>query len=233
MKRKVITVDGLAGTGKTTIAKLLAEKLGFKHLNSGLLYRALGHLAIKYNVSLSDEAELSTLLTTHTIFFSDSRDLDGLIIDGENISRVELMKGEISHASSVASQYGKVRNKLIDLQRECFSNNNIVAEGRDMGTVIFPDAGLKFYLTVATDTKVKRRFEQLKDMGALSGDLWEAENQIKIDILDRDTRDTTRAVSPTLAAKDAIVIDNSSDSLTQIVQTMYDAAALRGMTEAG
>ena len=219
MTRKVITVDGLAGSGKSTLSKLLAEKLGFIHFNSGLLYRVIGYLAIQAGVSREDEDAVLNVMQQKKISLTKK---DGLMIDGVVCPEPLIRTPDVSEAASKVAAHPKVREALIELQRTVFPEDSIVAEGRDMGTVIFPDADLKFFVTAATETRVKRRLAQL---GLSEGDNGDLASQIEREIIERDKRDSERAIAPTVAAKDAIWVDNSTLPLPEVVQNMYEKAS--------
>jgi cytidylate kinase len=230
-ERKVITVDGLAGSGKSTLARLLAEKLQYVHLNSGLLYRAVGFLALKEKVNAGDEAALAKILPTHRI----SLDLDThghakVELDGEDIT-AEVQTPQVSEATSKASQFGATRSALLQLQREAYGQRPMVAEGRDMGTIVFPTAPLKFFVVADEKVRVARRLSQLVEKAKDRSDavLKKLESQISIEIAERDKRDTERSLAPTLAAKDALTIDNSTETLEKIVQRMFQEARSRGL----
>ncbi len=218
MARKVITVDGLAGSGKSTLSKLLAERLGYVHFNSGLLYRVIGYLAIQSGVSRDDEDAVLTVMQQKKISLTKK---DGLMIDGVTCPEPLIRTPDVSEAASKVAAHPKVREALIELQRTVFPEDNIVAEGRDMGTVIFPNADLKFFVTAATETRVKRRMAQL----GLTDEKSDLIKQIEREIIERDKRDSERAVAPTVAAKDAVQVDNSSLPLAEVVQNMYEKAS--------
>lgn len=217
MTRKVITVDGLAGSGKSTLSKLLAEKLGYVHFNSGLLYRVIGYLAIQSGVNRDNEDAVTTVMQQKKISLTKK---DGLMIDGVVCPESLIRTPDVSEAASKVAAHPKVREALIELQRTVFPEDNIVAEGRDMGTVIFPNADLKFFVTAATETRVKRRMAQL----GLTDEKSDLIKQIEREIIERDKRDSERAVAPTVAAKDAIQVDNSTLPLADVVQNMYEKA---------
>lgn len=231
--RTVITVDGLAGSGKTTLARLLSQKIEFIHLNSGLLYRGLGWLALQDGSEKEGEDHFLKLLTNHEL---------SLVIDASGINRVkiddvergdELFDPRVSDAASRLSPFERVRAALLDAQRRAFDGYPIVAEGRDMGTVVFPDAQLKFFIRADAGIRASRRLTQLEQQ---RGGLSESEREalklaLEQEITERDRRDQEREVSPTVPASDAIILDNSSVTLTDMVQTMYASAANRGLVK--
>lgn len=229
-ERTVVTIDGLAGSGKTTISELLARKLGYAHLNSGLLYRGIAWLARSNRLDLSDAEAVAALAASHSI----DLELDGeltsrLVIDGRRL-RGEVYTEAVSEATSIVASHAAVRSALVDSQRRAFPSHNLVAEGRDMGTVIFPDAPLKFFVSTALATRVERRLAQImKNRPELRAEDAEAlEKQVEIDLEARDKRDSTRLIAPTKPAADAIMIDNSSLPLSQVIQNMYDIVTSRG-----
>ncbi len=228
-RRIVITVDGLAGSGKTTLSKLLAQQLGFVQLNSGALYRGVGYIAVTHKIPLSDEKGIVDSLGKHSIELRlrDDRST-ALIIDGIDMGD-RVKTPEISEAASKVGSLPGVRAALVDAQRNAFPGENMVAEGRDMGTVIFPDADLKFYVEADEEVRIARRLGDFKSAGALNPNN-SLKSQMEIEIRERDRRDSTRSSAPTKPASDAVIIDNSSQTLTQVLEKMYHAVALRGFS---
>lgn len=230
MERTVIAVDGLASSGKSTIARLLAERLQYVHFNSGLLYRAVGFIALQKGCPLTDPQSLKRILSSHRISLELVKNSPTLCVDGSPFAtEAELSAPEISEAASITAQFEAVRDPLIDMQRNAFAGKNIVAEGRDMGTVVFPAASLKFFIEATEDIRAQRRLAQMVGVGAGASERNELEKQLKIEILERDRRDRERKLSPAVAAKDAIIVDNSGVPLTQVIQTMYDFASRSGL----
>lgn len=214
--RLVITVDGFSACGKSTIARELAARIGFQHLNSGLLYRGLGLISVKNCVNPDDEPELVKLLSDHSFKLTVG---PTLLIDGLDVTG-ELSSPQISDAASRLSVHPKVRALFLQAQREAFSGNGIVAEGRDMGTVVFPDADLKFFIEADSRVRAERRALQLNGLSA---------DELEREIVSRDKRDLERGISPTVKAEDAIVIDNNHNSLTQVIEIMYACVLSRGL----
>jgi len=199
-KRTIITIDGLASTGKSTIASSLAKKLKIAHLNSGILYRALGYICL--NNPKFNEALLKEYLLKNDLNLRLSDDLEVLAyINNENITE-KLFNLEISSKCNELAQFTYIRELLLDYQRNAFLGMDLVAEGRDMGTVIFPDAKYKFFIEVDLEEKISRRIKQLKEKSSYNSDL---EQEVKDSIMLRDKRDSVR----TLAAENAIIVDNS------------------------
>ena len=217
--RKVITVDGVGASGKSALARLLAERLGFAHLNSGLLYRAAAFLALLKGIDPLDEAAMSELLREHSIELKFERDLgnqvviDGIVRDGE------LQTQEISRLASQVAKLSVVREHFVPIQRRAFEPNGVVAEGRDMGTVIFPDASPKFFVTADIKVRASRRAQQLLAKGEKA-----VVDSIERDLARRDHEDATRELSPMKAADGAVLIDNSHGTLEQIVDKMFRVA---------
>jgi cytidylate kinase len=226
MSRHVITVDGLAGSGKSTLARALADRLGFIHLNTGLLYRAVAYAALSAEVDPMDSAALQNLLSKHQISLDIGRDgAPALKLDGRDITR-EVQEPHVSEATSKAAQHRVVREFLRESQRTAFLPHPIVAEGRDLGTVIFPEAKLKLFVHADESVRIARR---LKQLGIINAHEHSVADKIRIEILERDKRDAERALSPTVAAPDAEHIDNSHEPVAIIVERLYVLAKNRGM----
>jgi cytidylate kinase len=217
MQRDVITVDGLGASGKSALAKGLAQKLGYGHLNSGLLYRVVGYLVLKEGCSAADGDSVVAVMKRHTI--SLQRDQSGetvVAIDGK-VMGAELLAPEISDAASTVARHQAVRDILLPIQRAAFQPLGVVAEGRDMGTVVFPEAQMKFFVTAPAEIRAARRFSQLQ--GTPQQDTIE---NITAALKERDHRDSTSAVGTTKQAQGAILIDNSKGTLEQTLETMLE-----------
>jgi cytidylate kinase len=217
--KKVITIDGPSGAGKSTLAKRLARQLGFQYLDTGALYRAVAlYLRRKgYNEDISDD-ELRKALQGLSIGFSNGR----VYINNEDVSD-QIRTPEIGHYSSVFSARLSVREFLLGTQRAFPEKHDTVAEGRDMGTVVFPDAWKKFFLTASIEERAKRRFNQLKEMGK-SITLNEAIRDVK----DRDERDASRSIAPLKMPDDAVYIDTTDltieETLNRIIRHLNSDA---------
>jgi cytidylate kinase len=229
--RVVVTVDGLAGSGKTTLSNMLADKLGFCHLNSGILYRAVGYLALSNQVSPKDAGALEGLLDAHQILLDLNEQGESVLsIDGTPYTS-ELQVPAVSESTSRCASMPVVRKFLEAAQRDAFPGRALVAEGRDMGTVIFPDAPAKFFIEADVSERVKRRIKQLSESNPKMSlkERNDLEKQMEIEIVERDARDTSRAIAPTVPAADAIIVNNSAQTLTRVIQYMYDSVASKGL----
>ena len=225
--RTVIAIDGLAGSGKTTLSRKLAERLGFVHMSTGMLYRAVGYLCVRDGINSEDPTALAAAVKAHSIELRlGQKESSEVWLDGVNIVK-KIYSPEVSEATSKSSQYKEVREALVFAQKEAFPGADLVAEGRDMGSVIFTDALVKFFVETAPEVRVARRIEQMH--GSLDNYSEHERNSLikeaEIEVLARDERDSQREIAPAKPAPDAIMIDNSSKTLTEVVQTMYDAVA--------
>lgn len=211
--KKVITIDGPSGAGKSTIAKRLAQQLCFQYLDTGALYRAVAlYLRRKdYNERISND-ELRQALQEVNIEFSSGR----VYINKEDVSE-QIRTPEIGHYSSVFSARVPVREFLLDTQRRFPEKHDTVAEGRDMGTVVFPHAWKKFFLTASVEERAKRRYNQLKDMGK-SITLDEAFRDVK----NRDERDANRSVAPLKVPEDAVYIDTTDLTIEETLNRIIN-----------
>ena len=210
-KIPVITIDGPSGSGKGTVATLTAKDLGFRLLDSGALYRSLAVSAIKREVNLEDHQQLADLARCLNIEF-DLFNSGSVWLDGEDVS-LSIRTDIVSKAASLLGTIPAVRTALHEQQLAFRKEPGLVADGRDMGTVVFPDALVKIYLTARLEERVQRRYKQLIDKGIdatlplLLGDLKE-----------RDAKDSERPISPLKPAKDAIVLDTTDLQVDQVVQ---------------
>jgi len=212
----VITIDGPSGSGKGTISRMLARELGFHFLDSGALYRLLAYAANQRGVALDDEAELVRLSGDMDIAFpADGRD-NLVLLEHENVGDAIRTEAAGDGASQVAA-LPSVRRALLERQRAFRAPPGLVADGRDMGTVVFPDADLKIFLTASSEERARRRYKQLKEKGI------EADYDTVLgDIRGRDERDSKRAVAPLVPAADAIVVDTSEQDIDATMQCMRD-----------
>lgn len=228
--RTVIAIDGLAGSGKTTLSRLLAEKLGFVHLSTGMLYRTVGYLSLKEGVSPEDEKAVVALIHQYKPSLELDEKRRAIVRVGANVLSKELYSTEVSEITSKVSTLRGVREALHDAQRHAFEGEGLIAEGRDMGTVIFPDADVKLFVECSVETRVSRRLSQIQEKKTLSEEeISQLTSDMQKEIVERDERDKTREIAPAVAASDAITIDNSGPPLTLVLQTMYDAVASRGL----
>ena len=215
MERDVITVDGLGASGKSALAKALAAALGYGHLNSGLLYRAVGYLALQAGLALSAEQEVLSVLREHSLALSRAESGETVVVADGKALLEELAAPAVSDAASLVARHQAVRDALLPIQQHAFEPLGVVAEGRDMGTVVFPGARVKFFVTAPANIRAERRFQQLK--GTPQEDSLE---NITAALMQRDQRDTTSAVGTTKQAQGAIVIENSGRSIEDTVREM-------------
>ncbi len=208
----IVTIDGPAGAGKTTISKLLAGKLGYRYLDTGALYRAVGLLALEGKVRPDDDQGLAELCQGLELEFLDRGRLQ---VNGRDVTGL-IRSQEVSMMASAVSARPVVRQCLLDIQRNLARGGGIVAEGRDMATVVFPRAEVKFFLDADLETRALRRYEQLRQQGKLSASLQEIKDQIAI----RDHNDSSRSLAPLRPADDAIIIDSSALGIEQVVAKM-------------
>lgn len=220
--RAVVTVDGLGASGKSALARLLAERLGYAHLNSGLLYRAAALLATRAGISLDDGDGVAQELSAHSVVLTHDPVLGSVArIDG-TVCEAELMSRPISEGASRVAKHKQVRDHFLGIQRSAFAPMGVVAEGRDMGTVVFPDAPVKFFVEARLDVRAARRLQQLREKG-LEGNLEEISKELE----ERDHRDATRVTAPMKPAPGAVIIDNSDAPLAETVERMFKTVASR------
>jgi len=212
---KIITIDGPSGSGKGTVSRLLADKLSFQYLDSGALYRVLSIAATRRNVDTANKVELALIAEHMDVIFKTSAQGDfDILLEGENVTSDVRTETTGALASQLAA-YSEVRDALMKRQRLFARGNGLVADGRDMGTVVFPAADLKIYLTASIDERAKRRHKELIEKGE-DVSLRALAEQVKA----RDERDINREVSPLVAATDAIELDTSNMSALEVLDTV-------------
>jgi CMP/dCMP kinase len=199
----IVAIDGPSGAGKSTLAKTLAQRLGFTYLDTGALYRALALKILRLNIALSNEAALADVLQDTEIDLRADDDSVQVLLDQENVSAL-IRSPDVSQMASKASALKNVRHRLLDLQRAVGRRNDLVAEGRDIGTIVFPQADVKIYLDASVEERARRRFDELRAAGR---DV--ALNDTIREMQERDQRDSERELAPLRRADDAIVIDSS------------------------
>lgn len=217
-RKRVVAIDGPAGAGKSTVSRLLARALGFRYVDTGAMYRVVGVLAQRRGLDFSDVAALSQLCDALTLRFEERPDGLATIADGTDISDL-IRTAEAGQLASKVSVVPAVRERLVAKQREMGAQGDVVMEGRDIGTVVFPDAALKVFLTASPRERARRRGAELAARG-IPADI----DAVEREIAERDQRDQSRAHSPLRPADDAIVIDTSDESIDQVVQRLRTLA---------
>ena len=217
----IITLDGPAGSGKSTAARLLAERLKFFHLDTGAIYRSVAYLCKLNNIPLSNEEEVAKVAFRMRIEFVKENNRQRVIVNGEDVSE-RIRTPEISIGASDVGKLKKVRQALIDVQRRFAENNNIVAEGRDMGTVIFPNADMKFYLDASDVVRAKRRQLELKEKG-----IEEDFEKVLEDIRLRDIQDSKRDIAPLKPAEDAIIVNTDNMGIEDVLNYLLSEVKAR------
>lgn len=217
----VIAIDGPAGVGKSTVAKLLAARLGYLYLDTGALYRAIAWKTLQARIRPSDHEQVTTLLPATSIHMQFHHGTMQVLVDGIDVTG-ELRTPEVTATASIVSTIPAVREWLLPLQRQIGQRGSVVAEGRDIGTKVFPAAPFKFFLEADADVRVARRHHELVAAGR-SGTV----ETTSRDLLDRDRRDRTRSIDPLVPAGDARLIDTSALSPDQVVEQMIAAVSTR------
>ena len=213
MKKLLITIDGPAGAGKTTVSRALADRLGYRYIDTGALYRAVA-LAVKTRgIDPQNDAELKQLCKGLELDFVLNENGLRLISNGQDISE-RIRTPEITMLASAVSARPVVREYLLDLQKDMGSDKAAVFEGRDMGTVVFPAADVKFFLNASTRKRAERRYDELKSKSDQTLD------EVERDIQQRDQNDSTREIAPLKPAPDAIIIDSTDMTVEQVVERM-------------
>ncbi len=215
----IITIDGPAGVGKSTIAKQLASRLGYQYLDTGALYRAVAWKVRASDVDPADHRTVTELLPETRITLEQSEDGVRVLVDAQDVTR-EIRTQEISEIASVVSAIPAVRQWLLPIQRQAGASGGVVAEGRDLGTHVFPEADVKFFLEADMDVRAVRRRDQLQAAGHVAS-LTQTQEHIKA----RDLRDQARAVAPLVAAADACLINTSALGVEAVVEQMMAVVA--------
>jgi cytidylate kinase len=221
---RVITVDGPSGAGKGTISRILAKKLGFHYLDSGALYRILGIAAQRHRVDTSNNKGLMTLAEHMDIRF-DSTETGGIkaLLEGEDITQ-EMRTEDAGALASLVASHPQVRSALLKRQRMFATEPGLIADGRDMGTIVFPDAVLKIYLTATTEERAQRRYKELLAKGE-DVNLRGLIDQVRL----RDERDMSRDASPLIPAIDAIELDTSGQSIEEVADSVLNLVVFKGL----
>lgn len=210
----VITIDGPSGSGKGTLSQMLARYLGFHLLDSGALYRLVALGAMKRNLDISNEQIITPVALNLNVRFTVSDHSMSVLLDDENVTEAIRQEAVGMGASQIAA-YAGVRSALLERQRAFAVPPGLVADGRDMGTVVFPDAVAKIFLTASAEARAERRFKQLQQKGE---DVDKA--ALIADIRERDTRDSNRPVSPLKPAEDAVIIDSTLIGINEVFNEM-------------
>lgn len=212
----IITIDGPAGTGKSTVARLLAKKLGLSYLDTGALYRVITYQALKKDVSPKDRQSLSRLMKSLHIKFKDNRDQQKVFLNGRDVTKL-IREPHITENVFHYAELPLVRKVMLKIQRKLGANGNIVAEGRDLGSVVFPRADIKFYLDASASERARRRWKELKNKGIKMG-----YQNVLSEIKSRDKRDRNRAIAPLMKTRDAVRIDTTHLSIKEVVRKLSE-----------
>ncbi len=220
MKRGyIVTIDGPAGSGKSTTARLVAQKLGWLYLDTGAMYRAVTMNVLRSQISLDDLESISRIAEQSTINLCPSEKGTQVLLNGDDVT-AEIRHPQIDRTIGPVCEVPKVRDVMVGLQRKIGRKGHVVAEGRDVGTIVFPDADVKFYMIASIEKRARRRQDDLKRQGIeISFD------QLKADIEQRDERDSQRKNSPLVKADDAILVDTTHLSVPEQVAFVIDHIA--------
>mgnify|MGYP001020908410 FL=1 len=210
-----IAIDGPGGAGKSTIAKLVGDKLGLEYIDTGAMYRAVGLKLTRKGIKPDDLISISNILEETTIDFVNGK----IILDGDDVSDI-IRTQEISKLASIYSQIPEVRSKLVDIQRRIAAGKSVIMDGRDIGTNVLTDAELKVFLTADSMVRARRRYDELRSKG-VKANLDDIHEEIK----DRDYKDMNRKLNPLVQAEDAIRLDTSDMTIDEVVNTIVAMAA--------
>ena len=216
-----VAIDGPAGAGKSTIAKLVAKKMNFIYVDTGAMYRAIALYLLRNGIKTEEKDRFATECRGADVTIRYEDGVQQVLLNGENVSGL-IRTEEVGNMASASSVDGAVRAKLLDLQRNLAKENDVVMDGRDIGTNILPNADVKFYLTASVEERANRRFNELTEKGQ------ECDfEKIKADIIERDERDMNREIAPLKQAEDAILVDSSDMSIDEVLDFMVQAIKTR------
>jgi cytidylate kinase len=219
----VIAIDGPAGSGKSTVAQMLAQRLGFAYVDSGATYRAAALKVLESGVALDDEEGIARVVDSAEIGLVSRQPQPQVLLDGKDVTaRIRTL--EVTQAASRVSRLPAVRKKLIALQKSLRKEPGVVMEGRDIGTVVFPDAPLKIFLEADLNERARRRDQQNKEQGRPSTPL-----STSTEIASRDQQDAQRQISPLVAAKDATIFDTTHVSAEEVVEQILELAQKKNL----
>ena len=207
-----IAIDGPAGAGKSSIAKLVAKKLNYVYVDTGAMFRTMAYYFLTNGIDTTDENAVNEKCQAIDITIQYENGEQHIFLNGADVSK-EIRKEEVGKNASVVAKYPKVREKLLELQRNLAAANDVIMDGRDIGTAVLPNADLKIYLTASSRTRAMRRYKELVEKGEQCD-----VDAIEADIKDRDYRDMHREVSPLCQAEDAILVDSSDMSIEHVVE---------------
>ena len=215
-KSIIIAIDGPSGAGKSTLGRMLARELGLLYIDTGAMYRAVALAVTRAGVSTADERAVGEVARRASVILAGDPDSLQVRLDGENVSE-KIRTEQISHTSSVISAFPEVRREMVRRQREMGARGGVVLDGRDIGTVVFPNADVKFFLTAVPEARAKRRFEEEHRR-----ELDQTYEETLADINARDRRDSTRRDSPLAIAEDAVVIDTTELAVGDVFRRMLE-----------
>lgn len=211
-----IAIDGPAGAGKSTIAKRVAKELSYIYVDTGAMFRAMALYCIQNQIPAGEEEAVSKACEKISVSLSYAGGEQQVLLNGENVNGL-IRTEKVGNTASAISAYGAVREKLLDLQRSLAAQQDVIMDGRDIGTCVLPNAQVKIYLTASVETRGQRRFQELLEKG-VSCNL----EEICADIKDRDYRDMNREIAPLKQAEDAVVVDSSSMTIEEVVNAMLE-----------
>lgn len=209
-----IAIDGPAGAGKSTIAKIVAKKLGYIYVDTGAMYRTMALACYRDGIQAEEEEKVVEKCNNVNITLGYEDDTQKVYLEGEDVSQ-QIRREEIGNMTSAIAVYPPVRKILVEMQQDLAKKNNVVMDGRDIGTDVLPDADLKIYLTASSRTRAERRYKELIEKGQICNI-----DEIEKDIQERDYRDMNRDVSPLVQAEDAILVDSSMMNIEQVVDAI-------------
>ncbi|ABP67474.1 cytidylate kinase [Caldicellulosiruptor saccharolyticus DSM 8903] len=216
MKKINIAIDGPAGAGKSTISKLLAKKLGYIHIDTGAMYRAIGLKVLNSNIKSNEVEKILEVLDNTDIQIKIVAGSQLVLLDGEDVTE-KIRQPSVSMYASDVSKIKEVREKLVKIQQDLAKQKGVIMDGRDIGTYVLPDAELKIFLTATAEERAKRRFLELKEKG-YEVDYYQLLDEIK----QRDLNDMTRELAPLRVAEDAIVIDSTNLTIEEVLQKVLE-----------
>ena len=213
-----IAIDGPAGAGKSTIAKKVAKELNFIYVDTGAMYRAIAYYLVEHQVDIEDEEALTKACDSITIEIKYENDAQQVYLNGVNVT-AHLRTEETGNMASKSSAKAPVRAALLDLQRTLAKENNVVMDGRDIGTNVLKEAEVKIYLTASSSERARRRYTELIEKGE-NADI----KKIEEDIIERDERDMNREIAPLKQAEDAVLVDSSNMNIEEVVNAILTVA---------